>query len=416
MTKHKKNKLSLCLLSLCLSLLLVGCGSSNSGNTPAASTTADTGLAATIKASPYKYNVGLTGPGQGTDFYMGIIGDGGASVAGELANHVGGVFFQNNGYYIQFKPHEDASLPEGVASAVTQMVNEEDVTDFIGPYSVEGLASNLRLIKDLATPELLMLTSNTLLDQTRQNPNLFYLRPLEPNWATAVVSYLKNNNLLKPNVKVGLVGQTTNEGQTGIGLIKQLLQSSANVGPTVEVTTNDYDQKKFEQHDQYATQVQILVKANPDIIINWSNVNESIELFQELRNAGWKGQYVTSNLNDHFIESLKGQAEGVIGPMTWANTETDAASQTFLNEWKQLFTAEATPDDHSAAVYDGVRMLMDAFKQVGPDKTKIRDWLAHLQNWQGLQGTYTAQPDGELITSVKMAQVKNGHLVLVSGS
>jgi len=79
----------------------------------------------------------------------------------------------------------------------------------------------------------------------------------------------------------------------------------------------------------------------------------------------------------------------------------------------QLYQAyfHLTPDDHAAAVYDGINLLAAAYKQVGPDKAKIRNWLAHLTNQNGLQGTYNTQSNGEMLKTVKMAQVKNGKVI-----
>lgn len=395
-------------------VLLVACG----GATPTPDTRVypspppDNGLAATVKASPNKIVVGATTPWGGTDSYGGLLGNGGAAIAGEDFNHAGGVSFGGTNHYVVVKVHDDSSQPDGVAASTTMLVNEEDALGFVGPYAVEGLAPNLRLLNDLKTPELLMFTSGSLLDKTSQNPYLFYVRPLNKYWAATLAAYLVSSAMLKPGLKFALVGQQTEEGQSGAAQVKSAVQAKAGVTPNLEVSLPDFDVKHESEHNQYAGQVQRLVAAAPSLIIDWSNPAEATELLYELHQAGWKGQFVTNALDDYFITKLGAVAEGVVGPVTWTPTATDVASQKFVAEYGAYF--HQIPDDHAAAVFDGTRMLVEAYKQVGPDKVKIQDWLAHLQNWQGLQGIYTAQADGELITGVKMVQVKAGKLQLVS--
>jgi len=366
----------------------------------------DNGLLATVTASPNKLILGVTTPAHGADGWIAV---GGASIAGEVFNRAGGVAYNGISYYLKFATHDDSAQPDGVAAAITEMVNAEDALGFVGPSAAEGISPNLRLLNGLATPALLTLTSDTLLAKTQTNPFLFYLRPLDNYWAETVISYLSSSGTLKAGIKIGLASQQSDAGQSGANHLKTGLTAKANSVPLVEVKLPAFDVKFQKEHNQYTNQVHQLVAAAPNVIINWSDQDEAIELLTELHQKGWHGQFVTTALNERFASELKGAAEGIVGPATWTADATDPASQRFVQLYQAYF--HLTPDDHAAAVYDGINLLAAAYKQVGPDKAKIRNWLAHLTNQNGLQGTYNTQSNGEMLKTVKMAQVKNGKVI-----
>lgn len=397
------------LVLLMVAISLVAC----SENTPTPTVTTnyptpppDNGLLATVTASPNKLILGISTPARGADGWTAV---GGASIAGEVLNRGGGVPYNGVNYYLKFATHDDSAQPDGVAAAVTQIVNAEDALGLVGPSAAEGISPNLRLLNDLATPALLTLTSDTLLAKTKANPFLFYLRPLDSYWAEAVVTYLSSSSTLKPGAKIGLTSQQNDAGQSGAKHLKTVLAAKANSALAVEVKLPAFETKFQKEHNQYASQVQQLVAAAPDVVINWSDQDEAIELLIELRQKGWHGQFITTSLNERFATELKGEAEGIVGPATWTADATDPTSQRFVQLYQAYF--HLTPDDHAAAVYDGINFLAQAYKQVGPDRAKIRDWLAHMSNQTGLQGVYNTLPSGEMLKTVKMAQIKNGKVV-----
>jgi ABC-type branched-subunit amino acid transport system substrate-binding protein len=411
------NKIFMCsicglLLSCLLAVLLAGCSDTT---TPTATPDthqyptpfADDGLKAKVAASQANLNIGLMKDGEGDDGWLAV---GGAAVAGEAINHAGGLSFGDANHYVTFprQVFDDLGRPDSMASAATQFANELDVAAFIGPNWVEGLMVNQRLMADLNTPELLMVTSETLLSKAAPNPNFFYLRPLNRYWVAAVHDYLLSSGTLKAGLNLGLVYQDNDQWGDAANQTKALLANKDKLAPKVEVKLDMFDGKQFKDHKQYASQVQKLVEANPTVIINWSDVYEASELLLELHQQGWKGQFITTGLGGTFLDQTKAVSEGVVGPASWSPTASDAASQKFIQLYLAYF--HTLPDDRAAAVYDGVRLLSEAYKQNGGDRTKIREWLSQLKNWNGLQGNYTTQVDGEMLTSVGMVPVKAGQV------
>jgi branched-chain amino acid transport system substrate-binding protein len=86
--------------------------------------------------------------------------------------------------------------------------------------------------------------------------------------------------------------------------------------------------------------------------------------------------------------------------------------QAFVAAYKKKFNA--TPDGNAALAYDATELLAAAVEKVGPDRKKIRDYLAGLTEasaHRGVTGTIRFRPDGDPIgKGIVMTRVRNGAL------
>ncbi|HEX4683831.1 MAG TPA: hypothetical protein VH277_14025, partial [Gemmatimonadaceae bacterium] len=75
----------------------------------------------------------------------------------------------------------------------------------------------------------------------------------------------------------------------------------------------------------------------------------------------------------------------------------------------------ALPDGNAALAYDATRLLAQAVEKVGPDRRKIRDYLAGLTEsdaYRGVTGSTHFGPDGDPVgKGIVMTRVHLGLLV-----
>ena len=73
-----------------------------------------------------------------------------------------------------------------------------------------------------------------------------------------------------------------------------------------------------------------------------------------------------------------------------------------------------TPDGNAALAYDATKLLAKAVESVGPNRTRIRDYLAGLTaatEFHGVTGTIRFRPDGDPIGKfIRMTRVHQGAL------
>lgn len=105
-------------------------------------------------------------------------------------------------------------------------------------------------------------------------------------------------------------------------------------------------------------------------------------------------------------------AEGIFVGAPFSAQDPRPEVQAFVAAYKKKFNA--VPDGNAALAYDATRLLAAAVEKVGPDRKKIRDYLASLDEahaYKGVTGTIRFRPDGDPIgKSIVMTRVHDGAL------
>ena len=111
-------------------------------------------------------------------------------------------------------------------------------------------------------------------------------------------------------------------------------------------------------------------------------------------------------------------AEGVYVGAPFSAENPDPAVQKFVQEFRTKYGL--TPDGNAALGYDATNLLYFALTKVGPNRTKIRDFLAGLTQstaWKGVTGNIYFGANGDPIgKAVVMTRIHNGALEVVGGT
>jgi branched-chain amino acid transport system substrate-binding protein len=110
-------------------------------------------------------------------------------------------------------------------------------------------------------------------------------------------------------------------------------------------------------------------------------------------------------------------AEGVYVGAPFSAQDPRAEVQAFVTAYKRKFNR--IPDGNAALAYDATKMLASAVEQVGPDRVKIRDYLASLDEasaFHGVTGVIRFHPDGDPVDKgFVMTRVHQGTLQVEGG-
>jgi branched-chain amino acid transport system substrate-binding protein len=91
-------------------------------------------------------------------------------------------------------------------------------------------------------------------------------------------------------------------------------------------------------------------------------------------------------------------ADGIYVGAPFSAQDPRPEVQTFVAAYKRKYNA--TPDGNAALAYDATKLLATAVEKVGPDRVKIRDYLAGLDDasaFHGVTGVIRFRPDGDPI-------------------
>ncbi|HYM70431.1 MAG TPA: ABC transporter substrate-binding protein [bacterium] len=139
---------------------------------------------------------------------------------------------------------------------------------------------------------------------------------------------------------------------------------------------------------------------NPDVIVVWSTPPTASIAAKNIRQLGLQTPILESHgiANQAFIQLAGPAANGVVFP---SGKLLVVGQLPAGDPQKALLTAYARDFDaanHYAAntfgghAFDGITMLADALRHVGPDRAKIRDYLEHLRGFVGTGGVFNMSP------------------------
>ncbi len=103
-------------------------------------------------------------------------------------------------------------------------------------------------------------------------------------------------------------------------------------------------------------------------------------------------------------------AEGVYVGAPFSAQDTRPEVRAFVSAYTKKFNS--IPDGNAALAYDATKLLAHAVEQVGPDRAKIRDYLAHLTDasaFHGVTGPIRFREDGDPVgKSIVMTRIHQG--------
>lgn len=154
-----------------------------------------------------------------------------------------------------------------------------------------------------------------------------------------------------------------------------------------------------------------LVARRPDLVFVAGTERSGIVLLKEARRQqfavdflggdGWTG-----------VVADPAAAEGALVGAPFTALDPRPEAQRFVGAYRARFDSE--PDGNAALAYDAVYLLAAAVRAVGPDRARIRDWLAARtpdQAFDGVTGAIAFLPNGDPVgKSFTMTRVAGGRL------
>jgi branched-chain amino acid transport system substrate-binding protein len=112
-------------------------------------------------------------------------------------------------------------------------------------------------------------------------------------------------------------------------------------------------------------------------------------------------------VEDEFLKVAGDEANGSYGTVAAENADKLPTAQGFIKGYKAKFNGE--PGAYSANAYVAAKILIDAVKAVGPDRAKVRAWVANLKNYKSIIGTFSFDKNGDTTNKIiSVYVVKNG--------
>jgi len=110
-------------------------------------------------------------------------------------------------------------------------------------------------------------------------------------------------------------------------------------------------------------------------------------------------------------------ANGAYFPTPFDARDPRPNVQAFVNAYKAKYNGDV-PTAYAALAYDATKLLAQALNAVGPNRAKIRDYLAHMDEhpYRGVTGEITFGPDGDPKgKSMSIARITQKSIAIAEG-
>lgn len=301
---------------------------------------------------------------------------------------------------------DQTKASEGI-NAVKKLIYEEQVLAILGPDYSSVVLPSMDLAKQGGVPMVVSATNPKI--TSSGNEWMFRMRGHDGIEAAALVEYaVKEKKFQKfgifyTNNDYGKGGQQAVEGALAKYNLKPVAVESHNVG--------DVD---------FTAQILKFKNANPDAIIMWGVQTELAKFAKQMREMGIQipflgGSAVTTSW---FIDLVGAKNwEGAIATSHFLPTDPDPVIQEWVKKYQSKYGK--VPDDHTSPYYDTVYMIAKVIEDRGvtgelkKDRQNIRDGLAAIKGYKGVQSMYNTQPSGDMVVKKVIGQFKDGKWVVI---
>lgn len=335
--------------------------------------------------------IGFTPPITGASAAEGAFQIKAIKLALKEINAAGGV----NGRKIDLRMVDNQSSNPGALAALQKAVEQEKALVLVGFVKSTQILAASDAIKNYGIPTVVGGTNVTL---TRQgNPWLFRVRPDDSIAALAMVKYIKEDAKL---TKIGILHDTDAFGSGGADLVeKYAKEQEVTVVKREKYTTKDKD---------YTAQLLSLKNAGAQIMVLYApNPEDAAVVMRQYRQLGAPFKYLGSPSSQHrdALNLARDAAEGILAVADFVPGASEV-NKRYGENYKREYNEEY--DALSAWTYDGLHILVNAIKKVGEDRTKLRDAILAVKDYQGVLGTYSFTPNGDGLSEVSVVQIEKG--------
>jgi branched-chain amino acid transport system substrate-binding protein len=166
----------------------------------------------------------------------------------------------------------------------------------------------------------------------------------------------------------------------------------------------------------FSVQLDRIGGADAEAVVLWGDSEDMARIVRQMRERGMEQPIFGPDrlLAREFVESVGEAGEGVVAVDLWNARRDDPALERFRRSYRERF-GEA-PDAMAAHAYDGMNLIIESVRQAGLNRTRIRDAMSALEEYDGVTGHIPFDPTLNDVGPVYLAVLEGGRFRYFSES
>jgi len=345
--------------------------------------------------------IGLIAPlGDGMDAPIGEAMQRGAVLAIEEANDEGG-FRRTLPFSLVVR--NDAGLWGATSNTTAELAWDEGVWGIVG--SVDGANTHvaLRVALKAEVPIVNTACTDPTLTETAI-PWILRCYPDDRQHGYRLAQLLFRERGYR---KVAILRSNDKYGRMGVG---EFTDAARRLGFPIPLEVRYYPGETT-----FDTQIERIRKVGADAIVLWSTADDAAHILTRLRKAGMEQPVFGTDrlVSEEFLAEAGDAARGVIATSPMDPYRDDEAWLAFRDRFRERYGEE--PDAFATFTYDGTRLLVDAIRTAGLDRTGVRDTLAGIRSYEGVSGPMRFDATLNNLGRLCLLEVRDGRFETLAG-
>lgn len=177
----------------------------------------------------------------------------------------------------------------------------------------------------------------------------------------------------------------------------------------------------FDPIDAGGTDAEVFVawfaQRRPDLVFVAGTERSGMAILREARRVGITADFLGGDGWTGVVAD-RAASEGALVGAPFTALDPRPAAQRFVGAYRERYGED--PDGNAALAYDAVQVMAAGLREVGPDRRKLRAWLASRTQdraLDGVTGSIAFLPTGDPVgKSFTMTRVRNGALTPAEGA
>jgi ABC-type branched-subunit amino acid transport system substrate-binding protein len=200
--------------------------------------------------------------------------------------------------------------------------------------------------------------------------------------------------------RVALLRVNNRYGRFGVG---KFIDVSRRLGHPVVM-----EQIYFPGETDLSRQLKVIRNSRADAIVLWSDETDTVRILKQVRAAGMQqrvfGAYRT--LGDTLLKEAGDAAEGFEAVFPYDPTRQDPKWLDFNRRFEARF--QEKPEQFASMAFDAMNALLDSICKAGLNRARIHDALADIEQYDGVTGPMTFDPNQKNVAPMYLGTVHNG--------
>jgi branched-chain amino acid transport system substrate-binding protein len=312
-------------------------------------------------------------------------------------NQDGGLKVGDKKIPLKLYVEDNEDKAESAAAAAQKLISQNNVLAIIGPNASGNAIPAARICEDNG---VIMISPWSTNPKTTEGKKYIFRACFIDDFQGQVMAKFARQDLKATTAAV--LYDVASEYNKGIAeFFKQFFEADGGrVVAFASYTTGDKD---------FSSQLTTIKAASPQVLFLPNYYNEVPLQVKQARNQGLTCAIIGSDSwGSQELLTLGGKdLEGAFFSTHYAQDIATPKAQKFISEFEAKYGKK--PDDVAALTYDAGMLLCNAVSQAGSlDRTKVRDALAQVTEFEGVTGKMAFKGKGDPVKSAVILQVQNG--------